>query len=245
MRASIHSFFSVHFSLPVFQFWRILMKNRQPAILVTIAMAMTLGIAGQVNAQAPAMNPRLFGTIPAVTLAQLEQVQTAAKLTDDQKSAAKELQTKMSDSRMQVFQDSQGDFDKMATEIAKLYTSSHAELNSKLDESQVKRMQELYLQVNHATALNDEATQKMLKITDEQKSKLQDANRQSREKLFSSFQDFQNMSDDERAKAGKEMVDSRDASLMSVLNDEQKAAFEKAKGEAVTIDLSKLPVLGQ
>ena len=172
---------------------------------------------------------------------QLDEVQTAAKLTDDQKAAAKELQTKMSDARMQVFQDSQGDFDKMAADIVKLYADSHTDLNAKLDASQVKRMQELYLQVNHAMALNDEAIQKMLELTDEQKSKLQEANLKSREKLFSAFQDFQNMSDDEREKSGKEMVDSRDESMLSVLNDEQKAAFEKAKGEAPKIDLSKLP----
>ena len=44
------------------------MKQPQSAMLVAIAMLMTLCVAGQSSAQAPAMNPRLFGTIPAVTL---------------------------------------------------------------------------------------------------------------------------------------------------------------------------------
>ena len=105
-------------------------------------------------------------------------------------------------------------------------------------------MRELYIQANQAMVLADEPIQKMLEITAEQKSKLEDAIQQSREKMFSAFQDFQNMSAEERTKTGNEMVESRDKSLLAVLNEAQQKAYEEAYGEKIEIDLSKLPMPG-
>ena len=155
----------------------------------------------------------MFGTIPAVTLAQLDAVQNETKLTDEQKAAASELQQKLNDDRMDLFQNAQGDFEKLAAGITKLYHESFEALNAKLDEAQAKRMRELYIQVNKAMGLTDEPIQKMLEVTEEQKTKLQNALQESRQKMFGAFQDFQSMSADERTKAANEMVESRDESL--------------------------------
>lgn len=222
-----------------------MMRRKRLLVTALFGLFVSLHIQGNASAQGPGGNARLFGTIPAVTLAQLEDVQKAANLTDEQKNAAKELQEKLSEDRMSLFQDAQGDFEKIGAGINKLYAESFEALNAKLEAPQVKRMRELYIQANQAMALTDEPIQKMLEITDEQKSKLQDALQQSREKMFSAFQDFQNMSAEEREKAGSEMVETRDKSLLAVLTEEQSKAFGEAQGEKVEIDLSKIPMPGR
>lgn len=190
-------------------------------------------------------NPRLFGILPAVTLAQLEEVQAAMKLNDDQKKAVKDLQHKLDKDRRELFQDASGDFDKFGKGIAKLYVGSFKELNSTLEKPQVSRIREIYMQVNEAMVLTDEPMQAMLKISKKQKTKLQDVIRKSREEMFASFQDFQDMSQEERIEAGNKLVEIRDKNLLAVLNSEQKAAFAKAKGKEIKIDLTKLPFPGR
>ncbi len=219
-------------------------RSRPFLITALVSLVAAIPFQSNANAQGRGGNPRLFGTIPAVTLAQLDVVQEAAKLTDEQKNAAKELQEKLNEDRMTLFQDAQGDWDKIGSGMTKLYAESFEALNAKLDAAQVKRMRELYIQANQAMVLADEPIQKMLEITAEQKSKLEDAIQQSREKMFSAFQDFQNMSAEERTKTGNEMVESRDKSLLAVLNEAQQKAYEEAYGEKIEIDLSKLPMPG-
>lgn len=201
-------------------------------------------LATGANAQGPG-NPRLFGIIPAVTLAQLEEVQTATNLTEEQRKEALSLQEDLTQKRRDLFQNAAGDFEAAGRELAKLYTSLRDKLAGMLDEGQSKRLHEIYLQVNGPMALTDEAVQKELELSAEQNSDLDAAVAASRSEMFSKFQDFQNMSADERAKAGNELVESRDESLIAVLNDTQKQKFEAAKGEKMDIDLSKLPGPGR
>lgn len=190
-------------------------------------------------------NPRLFGTIPAVTLAQLEEVQVATKLSDDQEKKVASLQDALNNQRRELFQDAAGDFEKIGQGINRLYAESQRELDGTLQESQRKRMQEVYIQVNGSMALMDKPIQEMLEISDKQRSKLQAALGESRRAMFESFQDYQNMSDEERAKAGNDLVESRNNGLLAVLSDTQKAEFKKSQGENLTIDLSKLPIPGR
>ena len=119
-----------------------------------------------------------------------------------------------------------------------------AEWHAALDETQQKRSLEIYLQVNGPVALTDEPIAKALAITDEQKGKLETALNESRAKSREAFQDFQSLSDEERAKKSEEITKARDESLLAVLTDEQKKQFEEMHGAKLEVDLSKLPRQG-
>lgn len=188
---------------------------------------------------------RLFGPIPAVTLAQLTEVQQELKLSDEQNDKIAELNDDLSDERRQIFQEAAGDFAKMREDIAELYSEYALKFNALLDEAQQKRAQEVYVQVNGLVALRDEPVAAALKLSNEQKQQVEQALEASRESAFSAFRDFQSLSEEERAKKVEELVQSRDESLLAVLSDEQKQQFEKMKGPGIEVDLSNLPRRGR
>jgi hypothetical protein len=188
---------------------------------------------------------RLFGVITSVQLAQLDEVQAELKLTDEQKGKVTTLNTDLSDERRAAREDANGDFDKMFKEIALLNAEFTKEFNELLDETQRKRAHEIYLQANGAVALTDDAVAESLKVTDEQKTKLQQSLADSRGKARDSFQDFQSLSETERDAKVAEMIKSRDDGLFAVLEDAQKKQFEEMQGAKLEIDLSKLPGPGR
>jgi Spy/CpxP family protein refolding chaperone len=121
----------------------------------------------------------------------------------------------------------------------KLHDDVAKELNDALDETQRKRLAEIFVQTNGGTALFDGIVAGELKLTDEQKTKLNDLRNDS----FGSFQDYdwQNMDEEEADKAVTEVLAKQDTDYLGTLTDEQKAAFEKLKGEKLEVDLKKLP----
>lgn len=92
--------------------------------------------------------------------------------------------------------------------------------------------------------LTVEAVADELMLSEEQKQKLAEAADDSRAEVFDSFQDLQNMTEEERAKKIQELVESRDKSLLAVLTDEQKEKFEQMKGEKLEVNLENLPRFG-
>lgn len=188
---------------------------------------------------------RLFGATPAVALAQLEEVQSALKLTDEQKEKATRLNADLREERNAAREDAAGDFEKMRKEIALLNAEFDKEWSTALDDTQRARSQEIYVQVNGPVTLTDEAIATALTISDAQKQQLEQALADSRAKMREAFQDFQSLSDEERAKRSEELSKSRDDSLLAVLNDDQKKQFETMQGAKLEVDLSKLPRPGR
>ena len=187
---------------------------------------------------------RLFGEVHIASLAQLEEVAGALKLNDQQQADLKQLNDELNAGRMEAFQDAAGDFDAMREATSKLYTEFHAKLTAKLDDAQQKRAEEIYVQVNGPTALNSTSIADKLQLSEEQRKKLANASMDHWYDTFDSFQDMQDMSDKERAKSVEGLIESRDKSLLAVLNDEQKKSFEGLAGEKLEVDLDKLPRLG-
>lgn len=184
---------------------------------------------------------RLFGAIPAVTLAQLEEVQQELELTEEQNQKVEQLNEEMGSALREAFQGAAGDRDKMRENIAKVYDEFSTKFNAALEEPQQKRAREIYVQVNGPVALTNEEIAKELMLSDEQEEKLEQAVQASRTEVFQSFQEFRNMSEEERAKKFQELIESRDESLLAVLNDQQKKRFEGMKGEKIEVNLENLP----
>ncbi len=221
--------------------------NRAPhALLVCLAsLGLLLVSTSSAGAQQRRGLNRLFGVIPSVTLAQLEEVQADLKLTDEQKTKVASLNEDLSEERRAAREDAGGDFEKMRKEINLLNAEFTKEFNAALDEAQQKRSHEIYLQANGPVALSDESVATALKFSDEQKQKLEQSLADSRSKAMASFQSFQSLSDEERAKKVAEMVQSRDDGLLAVLDEAQKKQFEEMKGAKLEVDLSKLPGPGR
>jgi hypothetical protein len=213
---------------------------------VQFAGILLVALAQNASAQPPRANgfARLF-LVPAATLAQLEEVQKALELTDDQVAELEELNEEMGEQRREAFENGAGDFDKMRKEIVKVYAESHEAVMKALGEKQRPRMQEIYVQINGTNVLQDKQLIEALKLTEEQQEELEQAATSSRQDAFSFFQEARDMSEEERAEEIEALVKDRDEAMLGVLDEEQKKEFEKLKGEKLEVDLSKLPGPGR
>jgi len=111
-----------------------------------------------------------------------------------------------------------------------------AAANAKLAEillpHQVKRLQEISLQQRGTMALSDPKVAAELKITDEQKKKLEEANTANMEAMRSAFQGGNR--DQNREQMREKMQELRkqaEGRVLAVLTADQKAQFAKMKGE--------------
>jgi hypothetical protein len=186
---------------------------------------------------------RLF-QIPAVTLAQLESVQKELKLSDEQTKQVAELNERLNEDRRELFQGGAGgDRSQFREKWTKLNADAAEAFNEILDDAQSARAQEIYVQVNGPSVVLDEQVAADLKLSDEQKKQLEEVISASREEFMGA-----GLGDMEREAAAKKMEEltaGRDEKLLAVLNDDQRAQFEKMQGEKVEIDLSELPRPGR
>jgi hypothetical protein len=72
---------------------------------------------------------------------------------------------------------------------AKIYADAHKAVNEFMKPEQVKRLNEITHQVQGAKAFTDEQVQRHLKLTDVQKSDIEEINRQEMHEMRSIFQD--------------------------------------------------------
>jgi Spy/CpxP family protein refolding chaperone len=182
-------------------------------------------------------------TLPRVTLAQLDEVRAELKLSDEHQQQIEDLNDELAEGLRTAFQDAGGDWDKMREAMNKRQKEVNDKLDKLLDPAQRKRIQEVYIQVNGAGALQDEAVAKALQLTDEQAEKLEEVREASRDEFMNAG--LRDLDDEERAKKIDELTKSRDDKAIAVLTEEQRADFNEMKGEELKVDLSKLPAFGR
>jgi hypothetical protein len=194
----------------------------------------------------------MFGrTTHQITLAALPEVETDLKLTEEQKTKIATLSEEFDEERRGQFGrggggGGGGGFSEEARAArAKMNADYAAKLNEALDEAQQKRIQEIYVQVNGASLLTDDAIAAALAITDEQKEDLQTALEDQGQAMRDAFGDWQNLSDEERTAKMDELNKARDEALLAVLTDEQKTKFDSLKGEKLEIDMTQLRQFGR
>jgi hypothetical protein len=182
---------------------------------------------------------RLFRPYHQVVLVQLPEVEKALALKQEQKDKALDLYDELNEERGALFQEAAGDFDSIREDMQKLNDDIAKKFEEALDETQKKRLAELYVQANGAVALFDANVSAALKISDEQKEKLAAA----RSEAGNSWRDvdWQGLSEEDAEKEIDKLIAEQNEAYAAVLTDEQKAAFEKMKGEELKIDLANLP----
>lgn len=211
---------------------RVLHKSLVAATVVALVAAFASpGIAQQ---------RRSFFDMPRVSLATLPEVQAELKFNADLKSLADSLQEQLNEDRRDVFQNGGGDWDAMRVDIEKLNGEATAKLVEKLDDGQKKRLTEIFVQANGPNALSDKQVMEVLKISDEQNKKLDDAREDNRYAFFDAFQDFQGMTEEERRDAITDLQEEADERLLKELSDEQREQFSELEGEELEFDLTPL-----
>jgi Spy/CpxP family protein refolding chaperone len=148
-------------------------------------------------------------------LLRMEKVQGELKLTDDQKEKIRGL-------GREVWQDRE-ESDKKLAEI--------------LNADQMKRLNEIRVQVGGVGVLVDPAVVKALALTDDQVAKIKELQQKSRENMRSAMQD---VTQEERAAKMAELRKEDNAKALEILTPEQREKLEKMKGAKVDIDFSRM-----
>jgi Spy/CpxP family protein refolding chaperone len=204
------------------------------AVLLIIAMVSQVSLAQREEGRRGRGGPG-GGMMSGVRLATLEPVQTALKVTDEQKDKIKTINADLRDG-MDKSRDEGGGREKMQ----ELTEDAGKKLNEVLDEGQQKRLMGILVQVAGPAAIADPAIAKELNVTDDQKKKLAEV----RETVGKEMRElFQNAGEGGREGMREKMDKLREDSnkkLMAVLTADQQAELEKMKGEKVEIDLSQL-----
>lgn len=179
-------------------------------------------------------------------LLRAESVQTEIKLEEDQKTALVKLAEQQrgerpdfnfreaSDEERQKF------FEKMQADMAKRTAEAKEQLEEILSPAQFERLEQIAVQARGVMGLMNPDTAKKLNLTSEQTEKLKSEatafGETARERMGEIFRS----GDREAARAKMEEVRKElDGKLLAVLDDTQKAEFEKMKGEAF-----ELPQMG-
>jgi len=178
------------------------------------------------------------GLSTGVRLLRVEAVQKELKLTETQIASAKEHGEKLTEQQRALTEgltreqrgEKREELSKKARELA---WESVKKIAESMDDGQKKRWRELSLQSQGATALSSEYLAERLKLTDDQKKKLeeiQSTQRDTRRKTFQSLRD-QNLSREEMTKKFSELREADSKARLAVLTNEQRESFTKMQGE--------------
>ena len=183
---------------------------------------------------------RLFG-VPKAQLATLDEVQAELKMKDEQKTRSTEINDQLRSDRRDLFGSGFESIQRNppaagSTESGGVPGRGRAIWMMRRS----KRLQEIAIQVNGPAALNDPSVVEQLKLTDEQKTKLEEARGENNKALEDAMLDAGQQSRDERRERFRKLADTADEKLLGVLTDEQKTQFDAMKGVEIEVDLSPL-----
>jgi hypothetical protein len=130
--------------------------------------------------------------------------------------------------------------------MAKIQEAQKKALTDILDATQLKRYHQLELQQQGPLALTRKEVAEELKLTDEQKTKITDIQRQVTEETRAARQgvNFQQLSAEEREKLTKKTQEIQKAAgekVVALLTDEQKKKWTEMQGEIVKFPLTVPP----
>lgn len=160
--------------------------------LKTLAVCAVLAISALSMAQGRGGGMRMMGGgggSQSMLLGR-EDVQKELKLTDTQKSKLEEMRNAMMEEMRGSFQPG-GDREAMMKQVQEMMKKADKEALAVLDDSQKKRLKELWIQRSGNRIVANEDMQKELGLSDEQKSKikgLQDAQNAANQEIFQKMQ---------------------------------------------------------
>jgi hypothetical protein len=189
---------------------------------------------------------RFGNNVTYMGLLRVDAIQEAVKITDDQDLKLDEARDELNEAAQAArgqgggfgnFQDLSdeeraqriAEFQQRAAERAKAEKAKVAEI---LDEAQMKRLGEIFIQVAGSDALSDADVAAALKVTDDQKEKIQAAQQEAR---TTRFQELQDLEGEERTARSEELRQAADKTILALLTADQQKQFEGMKGEALEL----------
>lgn len=201
---------------------------------------LAFGLVAAMSAPAWAQGGRGFGGFGGGgALLSNKGVQQELKVTDDQASKlnalAEEQRTKGQELRAKLQDLSQED---RQAKMQEYQQTTQAEIQKSLGTilkpEQLKRYNQIQTQTAGINAFATPRVQEVMKLTDDQRSKIREINQELMESSRGQFQGLQNASADERQAVMKKLADNRKAALDKVhalLSADQKAAWKELTGE--------------
>jgi hypothetical protein len=194
------------------------------------------------------------GGADAASLLRSEQVQTELKLGQDQLAAINTLTEKARQQSRELFSamrdlsddERRAKREELRSKQQALQADMRKQLETVLNEAQLKRLDEITLQVRGIGALADSEFSSKLSITDQQKQSIDDiieAQRDMQRELFSGMRELRDLDGDERTarfaklrEKGEEIARETEAAVLELLTEEQRTSFKEMKGEPFELD---------
>lgn len=205
-------------------------------------MALAIGLAASLSSVAQAQGPggRMGGMMGGgINLLSNKSVQKELKMTDEQIEKADKAVTEMREKMMAKM----GDLrdlepaerqEKMQSVMKEMGTESKKITDELLKPEQAKRLDQISLQSRGASALADPELQTKLKMTDEQKEKVQNLNEDTMAQMRDLRQEMQDDPEGTRKKI-QDLQKETNAKAMALMTDDQKAMWKDMTGEPFTI----------
>jgi Spy/CpxP family protein refolding chaperone len=192
---------------------------------------------------------RARGTL--LGLLKLEQVQKELKLTEELlgkvKKVDEEITAEMTkeSAALREIEDRDQRRAKMTELADKLDAKSAEKLGDVLSKEQMTRLQEVRMQVRSVVdSLGNKAVAEKLKVTEEQKTKLAEINKDLQAKRTELFAGMRDATEEQRAEAMKKFRKVRsdaDEKALALLTPEQKKAFEDMRGKKFELEAAPAP----
>lgn len=195
---------------------------------------------------------RLGNNVYYMSLLRVEKVQDAVDLTDDQQQKLEAAGEELAEARRaargqrggsQSFQDMtdaerEEFFARIRERNAERAKAEKAKVAEILNDGQMKRLGEIFVQVAGADALDDADVAAALKITDDQKEKIAAARDDAQDKIVEETRDIDDFQ--ERFAKMAELRTEADKAVLAVLTADQQKQFEDLKGEPLELTQQEL-----
>jgi hypothetical protein len=209
--------------------------SARQAVWLAVGLVASLLMVEPALAQRGRSLRRLFG-ISQAQLASHPDVQTELKMTDVQKTRVTEVNDELRDSRRELWGTTFDNWTKAQARMDELNRAATQKVIDVLDPAQRQRLQEISIQQNGPRSLQDPDVVRELGLSDQQKTKLDEAIAQNTKDFETGF--GQGSREEWRERANQ-LADEADRRFLGVLTDEQKTKLEELKGEPFEVDLSQ------
>jgi len=216
------------------------------AMAVVLAGASVAVAQGQDAGQARRRRSMRLSRGSLLGLLSIEQVQKELKLEKDKIDKIKEIGEKLRAemrkeyTALREIEDRQKRMEKYRELADKYDAKSREQLRDVLAREQMMRLYQIRMQVRPVLdSLDNRYVAGRLKITDDQKKKLAQIEKDMQAKRTELFRDLRNASQEKRTEAYqkyRKLREDTDKKALAVLTDEQKKAFEKMKGKAIKLE---------
>jgi Spy/CpxP family protein refolding chaperone len=210
------------------------MKAIQKLLFITLALALA------VSAMAQGRRFGFGGGFGPASVINRDEVKEELKLTDEQKTKISDLADASQSKRREMMQSLGIDFRNMSDDNRKKMQEAMQKMNSEtlteikgiLTADQYKRLREISIQAEGASAIADPEFQKDLSVTDEQKAKVATLQKKQQDAMRELFQKMQ---DGEMDREGMREAMTKNGEIMKaemakLLSEEQKAKLKALSG---------------